>query len=64
MGSDLGSEAAREGVASVIEYEFDAQGNRTGRTRRRQFTIDYARAARSGVWPMLELRAAWCIPFR
>jgi hypothetical protein len=48
---------------SPVEHELDEHGNRTGRTRRRQFTAEYAKAARSGVWPSLDVRAKWQVPF-
>lgn len=51
---------------SPVEHEIDpTTGERTGRTRGRQFTETYALAARAGVWP--KDRAAidtWMVPFQ
>jgi len=37
---------------------------RSGRTRPRQFTDAYQRAARSGVWPNMATREKWMVSFR
>lgn len=49
--------------ASPTEYEV-IDGKRTGRTRERQFTPQYAKTARTGLWPKDRNAVdAWMVPF-
>lgn len=52
------------GAWRPVEYEIGEDGQRTGRTRTRQFAHDYAKAARSGVWPVMATREKWAVDFK
>ena len=51
------------GAWRPVEYEIGENSQRTGKTRIRQFTYDYAKAAKSGIWPDMATRATWMIQF-
>lgn len=50
-------------MARLLEFELDKNGKQTGRKRRRQFTPEYAKAAKTGIWPDMKTRAKWAVPF-
>lgn len=53
------------GAWRPVEYEIEVDGSRTGKTRYRQFTLEYAKAARSGIWPAdRSVIDTWAVPFK